>query len=228
MKMSNTTKMTDSVIQQAILRELKWDTRVEATDIGVAVNGGVVTLTGAVSSWGKRLAAQDAAHRVAHVLDVANDLEVRLPGTIQKTDTEIAKAVRQALEWDVFVPDARIRSTVSHGGVTLEGDVDCSTEREDAGRAIRNLAGVVGVINRIEIKPPKASTLEVRDHIEHALARQAQREATRIELEVRDATVTVSGRVHSWAEREAVLGAAKGTRGVEKVESHLRIEPYAG
>jgi osmotically-inducible protein OsmY len=225
--MTNAQKSSDSQIQAAVQRELGWDTRVDATDIGVAVNGGVVTLTGAVDSWGKRLAAQEAAHRVAHVLDVANDLEVKLPGTSQKTDTEIAKAVRQALEWDVFVPDARIRSTVSHGRVTLEGDVDYSTEREDAGQAIRNLAGVVGVINRIEIKPPKASTLEVRDQIEHALARQAQREASAIELEVRDATVTVSGRVHSWAEREAVLGAAKGTRGVKNVESHLRIEPYA-
>jgi osmotically-inducible protein OsmY len=218
---------TDSEIQHDVLRELKWDTRVEETDVGVQVDGGVVTLTGTVSSWGKRFAAEEAAHRVRAVLDVANDISVRPPGTPGRTDTEIAKAVRHALEWDVFVPEDRVQSTVSGGVVTLKGDVESWTQRDDAERAVRNLSGVRGVTNRLEVKPPKVAASEVRNSIEDALERQAEREAKRITLDVQDGRVTLSGPVHSWAEREAVVGAAKGTPGVRNVQDQLRIEPYA-
>ena len=217
----------DSEIQQAVRRELAWDTRVRETGVGVEVDGGVVTLKGTVESWGERLAAQEAAHRVAGVLDVANDLEVRIRRGTERSDGEIAHAVRHALEWDVFVPDERIRSTVSDGWVTLEGDVDCWSEREDAERAVRNLAGVCGVSNDIEVKPPEASVGDVRRSIEEALERQAVREARRIVLDVHGGEVTVSGTVHSWAERQAAIGAAKGTPGVRKVVDLLRIEPPA-
>lgn len=220
-------KKTDSEIQQAVLRELKWDTRVEETDVGVEVDAGVVTLTGTVSSWAKRLAAQEAAHRVADVLDVANDIHVRIPGDAERTDTDIARSVRQALEWDVLVPEHRIRSTVSSGLVKLEGDVDFWSQREDAERAIRNLAGVRGVSNEIEIKPAFVDPDEVRTSIEDALERQATREANRIHLEVHEGRVTLSGSVRSWAEKNAVLGAAKGTPGVRGVEDRLLIQPYA-
>jgi osmotically-inducible protein OsmY len=221
-------KKTDSEIQQAVLRELKWDTRVEETDVGVEVDAGVVTLTGTVSSWGKRMAAQEAAHRVAGVLDVANDVQVKVLGSLGRTDTDIARAIRQALEWDVFVPEARIRSTVSDGWVTLEGEVDYWSQREDAERAIRNLAGVRGILSdKIEIKPPTVIPHDVRKSIEDALERQAEHEAKRIGLEVRDGRVTLSGSVHSWAEKRAVIGAAKGTPGVRTVDDHLRVDPYA-
>ncbi len=220
-------KKTDSEIQQAVLRELKWDTRVEETDVGVEVDAGVVTLTGTVSNWAKRVAAQEAAHRVVGVLDVANDIQVKVPGAGGRTDTDIARAVRQALEWDVLVPDARIRSTVSGGWVTLEGDVDYWSQRDDAERAIRNLAGVRGVLDKIEIRPPTVIPFEVRKAIEEALERQAEREARSIDLDAQDGRVSVSGVVRSWAEKEAVFGAAKGTPGVRNVDDHLRIEPYA-
>jgi osmotically-inducible protein OsmY len=220
-------KKTDAEIQQAVLRELKWDTRVEETDVGVEVDAGAVTLTGTVTSWAKRVAAQEAAHRVAGVLDVANDIKVKLPGSAGRTDTEIARAVRNALEWDVFVPDTRIRSTVSDGWVTLEGEVDYWNQRDDAARAIRNLLGVRGVTNQIFVKPPKVIPYDVRKAIEDALGRQAKREAQRINVEVHDGRVSLAGVVHSWAEKEAVVGAATGTLGVRDVEDHLRIEPYA-
>src|SRR5262245_26051214 len=105
-------KKSDSQIQQEVLQELKWDTRVEETEVGVEVDQGVVTLTGTVSSYAKRLAAQEAAHRVIGVLDVANDIQVKVPGGLTRTDTEIAQAVRRALEWDIWVPDGRIQSTI--------------------------------------------------------------------------------------------------------------------
>jgi osmotically-inducible protein OsmY len=217
----------DSDIQQAVLKELKWDTRVEETDVGVEVDNGVVTLTGTVSSWAKRLAAQEAAHRVAGVRDVANDVQVKIPGSAQRTDTDIAQAVRIALEWNVFVPDTRIRSTVSQGWVTLEGDVEYWSERTEAEKAVVNLGGVRGVTNRIEVKPPKVFLYDVRKSIEEALERQAERSASHVQLEVEDGHVSVAGIVHSMAERRAVIGAATGTPGVQQVEDRLRIEPYS-
>ena len=203
-------KQTDAQVKQAVLRELRWDTRVEETDVGVEVDAGVVTLTGTVSSWAKKVAAQEAAHRVAGVLDVANDVAVKIPGSAGRTDTEIAQAVRQVLEWNVFVPDKHVRTSVSDGWVTLEGDVDFWTQRDDAEMAVRNLAGVIAVSNKIEIKPPKGVSTEVQKAIEEALERQAEREAKRIKLDVHDGRVSVSG-------------AARGTTGVRRVEDHLHI-----
>src|SRR5690242_16211778 len=115
--------MRDPEIQQAVIRELRWDTRVDETDVGVEVDNGVVTLTGTVDTYQKRMAAQQAAHRVSGVLDVANDIRVHIPGTGARTDTEIAQAVRGALEWHTDVPHEHIRSTVMDGQVTLEGHV---------------------------------------------------------------------------------------------------------
>lgn len=217
-------RKANAEVQQDVIRELKWDTRVEETDVGVEVEEGVVTLTGTVSSWGRRMAAEEAAHRVHGVLDVANNIAVKVPGTGARTDSEIAHAVRNALIWDVFVPDTRVQSTVSEGVVVLKGDLDTWTQRDDAERAVRNLAGVRLVRNEIQIKPPKVTPAEVRKAIENALERQAESEADRIRLEVVDSGVTLYGTVRSWAERQAVIAAAKGTPGVRSVEDKLRIE----
>ena len=225
MSILSVSRKTDSEIQKDVLRELGWDARVEETDVGVEVDAGVVTLTGTVSSWGKRHAAAEAAHRVRGVLDVANDIVVKMPGMPGRTDTEIAQAVRNALVWDVFVPDTRIRSTVSDGVVTLDGDVESWTQAEDAEKAVRNLGGVRSVMNLISIEPPSVDGSRVRQSIAEALERQAQREAGRVSFEIDDGVVKVLGTVHSWAEREAVIGAAKGTPGVRRVEDKLRIEP---
>jgi osmotically-inducible protein OsmY len=152
----------DAQIHHDVLHELIRDPGVPAIDVGVAVDLGVVTLTGTVCSWAERHAAQEAAHRVARVLDVANDIEVKLPGSLLRTDTNIARAVRDALRGGAFLPDQRIHSTVGQGIVTLEGTVDLSSEREDAEYAIRNLAGVRRVINNIRVvgmRPPATQHL---------------------------------------------------------------------
>jgi osmotically-inducible protein OsmY len=216
---------SDTDVQQDVLRELKWDTRIKETDVGVEVDDGVVTLSGTVDSWGKRYAAAQAAHRVRRVLDIANDIVVKTPGTPGWTDTDIAGAVRNALVWDVFVPDTRIRSTVSNGVVTLEGDVDTWTQHDDAARAVRNLSGVREVVNLIEIKAPRVDAAMVRKSIEAALERQAEIDAKRVWFEIKDGAVKVFGTVPTWAEREIVIGAAKGTPGVRTVEDKLRIQP---
>lgn len=218
-------KKTDTQIHHDVLAELKWDSRVDETEVGVEVDGDVVTLTGTVTSWAKRLAAQEAARRVIGVLDVANDIKVKVPGGLARTDTEIAQAVRRALEWDVFVPAEAITSTVTDGWVTLDGVVERWSQRADAERAVRNLTGVQGVVNKITIKPAKPVTDDVRKAIEQVLERRAEREARRIKVDVRGDTVTLTGAVHSWAERKSVLAAARFTPGVRAVEDHLRTEP---
>jgi osmotically-inducible protein OsmY len=159
------------------------------------------------------------------VLDVANDIQVKVPGTLGRTDTEIAQAVRRALEWDVFVLNERITSTVTDGWVTLAGQVERWSQREDAERAIRNLTGVKVVVNNITVTPAEPAIGDVRKAIEQALERRAEREARQIGVDVRDGTVTLTGPVHSWAERKSVLAAARFTAGVRAVEDHLRTEP---
>jgi osmotically-inducible protein OsmY len=216
---------TDTQIHHDVLEELKWDSRVDETEVGVEVDNGVVTLTGTVTSWAKRMAAQEAARRVIGVLDVANDIKVKIPGGITRTDTEIAQAVRRALEWDVFVREEKISSTVSDGWVTLEGTLERWSERADAERAVRNLTGVKGVMNKITVKPTAPATADVRQAIEEALERRAEREAKRIDVDVRDGIVTLTGSVHSWAERKSVVAAARFTPGVRDVEDRLRTEP---
>src|SRR6266508_3137348 len=149
------TRKTDTQLHHDVLEELKWDSRVDEKEVGVQVAAGVVTLSGTVTSWAKRVAAQEAAHRVIGVHDVANDIKVKTPGGLTRTDTEIAQAVRRALEWDVFVPEEKITSTVTDGWVTLDGAVDTWSQRNDAERAVRNLTGVKLVLNKITVKLAK-------------------------------------------------------------------------
>jgi osmotically-inducible protein OsmY len=218
-------RKTDTQLHRDVLEELRWDSRVDETEVGVEVDAGVVTLTGTVTSWAKRLAAQEAVRRVIGVLDVANDIKVKVPGSQARTDTEIAQAVRRALEWDVYVPDEKIASTVADGWVTLEGAVDSWSQRADAERAVRNLTGVKAVINKITVTAAKPVTQDVRKAIEQTLERRAEREAKRIQIDVRDGVATLTGSVHSWAERKSVVAAARFTPGVRNVEDRLRIEP---
>jgi osmotically-inducible protein OsmY len=145
-------RIDDSRIHTDVLRELGRDRRIDETEVGVEVDRGVVTLTGMVSTWAKRLAAEEAAHRVAGVLDVANDVEVRIPECDATADTEIARAVRRALRWNALVPHERVRSTVSDGWVTLAGDVDTWTEREDAARVVASVPGVHGVTDEMTVR----------------------------------------------------------------------------
>jgi osmotically-inducible protein OsmY len=186
-----------------------------------------VTLTGTVENFAKKYAAMEAAHRVAGVLDVANDVAVHLPGSPGRTDTEIARAVRHALEWDAFVPDQRIRSSVSEGWVTLEGAVEYLREREDAASAVRRLGGVKGVWNQITVKPKKVDPTAIRKMIEEALERRAEREAELVGVTVDDGTVTLSGKVRSWLEKDAVVGAVGHAPGVTTINDKLRIEPWS-
>lgn len=214
---------SDTQIDLDVVKELEWDTRVDASAIDVQTRDGIVTLKGEVDSWAARLAAQEAAHRVAGVLDVANDLAVSLRGWDGRTDAEIAKAVRHALEWDVLVPHDRIRSTVTAGGVTLEGTVECANQRDDAARAVRNLSGVRVVTNRIVVRPSPVEPAKLRATIEQALQRHAVHAGKHVVIDVRDGVVGLTGTVPSRGEHDAIIGAVTGTPGVARVDDHLAI-----
>lgn len=218
-------RKTDAELQRDVMEELRWDTRVRQPDVGVEVQSGVVTLSGTVDTWSARLAAQEAAHRVAGVLDVANEIGVKVARSHQRTDADVAKAVRTALEWDVLVPHERIHTTVSNGVVTLEGDVDFWSQHDDAEKAIGNLPGIREVKNLVVVRPaaPRPSTSTVRAAVEGALLRRAEHAARRVQIAVVDGTVTLSGDVTTWAERRALEGAARGTPGVRAVENRLAV-----
>jgi osmotically-inducible protein OsmY len=219
-------KRTDAELHNAVLNELAWDTQVEDADIAVAVEKGVVTLTGTVTSWGARLAAREAAYRISGVLDVDSRLEVEVKvGSARRSDIDIAAAVRNALDWDVFIPDTRIQATVSDGQVTLQGEADHYSQRHDAEETVAHIGGVRRVVNEIVVKPPHPAPTDIRKSIEAALERRATREARRINLEVHDGRVILSGTVHSWAERKSVVGAARSAPGVRSVDDRLTIEP---
>ncbi len=219
-------RRSDSDLKRRILRELKWDSRISWASINVEVDEAVATLTGSVPSYAQKVAAQEAAHRVIGVLDVANDIEVNPSDGFVRSDTELARAVRSALEWDALVPDNQIQSTMSDGWVTLEGEVNYWRERSDAERAIRRLTGVVGVINKITIRKQAVNVDQLREEIEEALETRADRETERLRIEVHDGAVDLWGRVHSWQERRAVLGSISHAPGVAQVRDHLRIDPF--
>jgi osmotically-inducible protein OsmY len=219
-------RRSDRDLKQRVLRELKWDSRISWASINLDVSDAVVTLTGSVPTYAQKVAAQEAAHRVVGVLDVANDIEVKPLAGFLRSDTELARAVRSALEWDALVPDDQIQSTVSDGWVTLDGEVNYGRERIDAERVIRRLTGVIGVINKITIRKQAVNEEQLREEIEDALDTRAGRETERLRIDVHDGAVDLFGRVHSWQERRAVLGSISHAPGVTQVRDHLRIDPY--
>jgi osmotically-inducible protein OsmY len=221
--MGTTMVKSDADIKHDVVQELKWDQRVDETEVGVQVKAGIVTLTGSVNSYFKKTAALDAAHRVPGVLDVVNELEVRVGLPWKKSDSDIAQSVRNALVWDASLPDEQIKSTVDKGWVTLEGQVDFWYQVGDAARIIGRLNGVHGVTNLLTVKAKPVDEAKLRSSIEDALRRQIEREAQHIDIKSTDGVVTLSGTVHSWAEKEAIENVARFAPGVRKLDNKLIV-----
>lgn len=214
---------TDTQLRDDIQAELNWAPDVRTSDIGVIVKDGVVTLTGHLASHAEKYAVERAAQRVHGVKALAVELTVKLPFDNQRTDADIALAVERALEWNVIVPDAKVRPMVEKGWLTLTGEVEWEYQRSAAEVAVRNLMGVTGVSNLVKVKP-KVSPADVEKKIHEALSRQADREADRLSITVDGSQVTLRGTVHSWTERDAVQGAAWATPGITVVVNDLLVD----
>jgi osmotically-inducible protein OsmY len=209
-------------LKHQVQAELEWQPDVDAAHIGVIVADDVVTLTGTVPSYAEKLNAERAVKRVAGVKGLVDELQVIPAIVAQRTDSDIARAVVQALEWDVAVPHDQIKVNVADGRVTLEGEVSFQFQRAAAERAISSLAGVKSVNNFIIIKP-SLQTADIKSRIEAAFRRTAEVDAGNIQVEAQHGKVTLRGRVRTWAEREAAERAAWGAPGVSELRDELKI-----
>lgn len=214
--------MSDIVLRQDILNELDFDPRVDSSHIGVAVKDGIVTLTGYVSNYAERVAAGNAVQRVKGVHGIAQDIEVRYPDEKKTTDDQIAKRALDIIAWDTTIPDEQIQVVVQNGWVTLKGHADWAFQRNNAEAAVRRLGGVLGVTNRIEVRPTVSAT-DVKRRIEDALKRSAQVESSNITVGVTGNKVTLNGKIHAWYERSIAEQAAWAAAGVSQVEDNLRV-----
>jgi osmotically-inducible protein OsmY len=215
--------MGDKQLRQDVLAELEYEPSIDAAHIGVAVDHGVVTLSGHVSSYLEKLAAEGAVKRVKGVRAIAEEIEIRLPHDKKTSDDEIARRALDILHWDTRVPDGVIGIKVQDGTVTLAGTVDWQYQRQAAEDDIRKLSGVAGVINQVTIAS-RAEASDVQKRIEEALKRNAEVEAKAIRVTVQGGKVMLDGKVQSFEERKAAERAAWSAPGVQTVEDRLSVE----
>lgn len=213
----------DADIRRDVESELRWDPSVDDRRIGVAVNNGVVTLTGDVPNYSGRWAAEESAKRVYGVRALANDIQVKVPALDERSDTDIAEATANALRWNVSLNGTEIKPVVKDGRVLLTGRVTWGYQRLAAETTVRHLTGVKGVSNEISVKQAVKSS-DVKEKIEDAFKRHALLDAKDIQVVVHSSTVTLNGHVHTWQEREDATLAAWAAPGVNAVENQLAIE----
>jgi len=213
---------TDTELQRDILEELAWEPGVDAADIGVSVEDGIVTLSGNVKDMGEKWAAERAAQRVEGVRAVTDELLVHLPGDNERSDAQIARAAAVALDWSGSVPPHRVRILVKHGRITLEGEVEYGYQKDAAEGAVRRLAGVESVSNNITVTP-HVSEAEVKYQIFRALQNVAQTEAQNISVETLGGRVILRGLAKTWEEREAAENAARSAPGVAEVQNEIKV-----
>jgi osmotically-inducible protein OsmY len=214
--------MLDTELRQDIIDALEFEPSLDAANIGVAVDSGIVTLTGHVQTYSEKLTAEEIVHAIRGVKGIAQEIEVRPAGAYSTADDEIARRILEALRWNTGIPSEAVKVKVQKGWVTLTGSVEWNYQREAASRAIKSMRGVTGVSNSITIAP-QASPADLRGRIERALKRQAELDMGNIRIAVQDGTVTLEGKVHSLAERRAVEQAVWASPGVRSVKDSLSV-----
>jgi osmotically-inducible protein OsmY len=215
---------TDSEIERDVKAELGWNPDLKSTDIAISVKDGVVTLAGFVPRYIDKYEAEKAAKRVAGVLAVANDIEIRLPAVDERPDPEIAREVVTALKNQLPFSHERIKAVVRNGWVTLEGDVEWQYQRLTAERAVRPLKGVKGIINDIKTKP-RVEPSDIKQKIQEAFRRSAEVDANQITVETSGGEVILKGKVRSWIERDEAERVAWRAPGVTKVDDRIVVSP---
>jgi osmotically-inducible protein OsmY len=213
---------TDEQIQRDVVAELQWDARVQPGEVGISVKRGIVTLSGHVDSYYKKWAVEEAALRVRGVVAVANELEVKLPSSSERTDEEVAAAAVRAIESDALLGAKNLQLTVDNGWIAVRGEVEWNFQKEDAERVLRRLWGVKGVTNLITVKTRPAPA-ELKAQIENALVRTARLDARKISVDLQGPTVVLQGTVRSWAEREEAERAAWLAPGVSQVDNRIEV-----
>lgn len=213
--------MSDKDLRQNIIDQLEFEPGVDAAHIGIAVERGIVTLTGHVTTYGQKILVEKAVQHIKGVHGIAEEIEVRPFGDPLNSDENIAKRALNIINWNTFVPNDAVQVKVQKGWVTLTGKLEWQFQRTEAEDAVRRLAGVIGVTNSIELTP-QVSVTDVKKRIEDALKRAAAVEAAAIHVNVLDSgKIKLEGKVHNWAERNAAERAAWSAPGVRAVEDHL-------
>jgi osmotically-inducible protein OsmY len=215
---------SDSDIRRDVEDELRWDPDIDVTDIAVSVNNSVVTLAGFVRSYMQKYEAESDAKRVAGVVAVANDIEVRLPNIDERPDPDIARDAIARIKSELPYAWDGIRVVVKSGWLTLEGEVEWYYQKERAEEAVRRVRGVKSVTNSIQIKP-RVAPIEIRRKIEEALRRAAEIDASRVTVETNGGEVILRGSVRSWVERQEAERAAWAAPGVWKVDNRIIVSP---
>jgi osmotically-inducible protein OsmY len=215
--------MIDQALKQRVLDELAWQPGFDDAHIGVMVRCGVVTLTGHVGSYAEKCVAERAAGRVTGVRAIAEELEIRYASGIGQNDEDIARKALDVMSWDLSVPKDRVKIKIERGWVTLRGDVDWRFQRQAAEADIRNLFGVMGVSNAIEIKP-KVRVSDVERQIRAAFRRNAEFDAENIVVTADGRTVTLTGQVGSYYGRTLASETAWSAPGVTEVHELLTVD----
>jgi osmotically-inducible protein OsmY len=214
--------MSDASLRQNVLDELEFYPSVSATQIGVVVDNGVVTLTGHVGSYAEKIAAERIVQRVKGVRGVAQEIAVRYPSERKNDDDEIAQRVAKIIDWSATIPAAKVKIKVERGWVALSGEVEWQFQRMAAETAVLKLSGVVGVTNLITVRP-HVDASNVKHRVEDALKRNAELEADGIRVAVTGGKVTLEGKVRAWHERGVAERAAWAAPGVIMVEDRLTV-----
>lgn len=214
--------MSDLSLRKCILEELEFQPEIDAANIGVSVEDGVVTLTGHVKNYAQKVNAERAVKRVKGVRALAEEIEVRLDRNAGTADDTIATRALKIIHWSCDVPEGDVKVIVQGGRITLEGEVDWQYQKETVERAVRKLTGVIAVNNRLTLRP-RLDVFDIQQRIEDALKRHTEVEAKDIRVKVEGDVVTLEGRVHLWRERQIAERAAWSVPGVSRVEDHLLL-----